>query len=885
MKLVRDVVISLVCVERISSMRPLVMKPGGPYETSARPRENMLNVHLVPHTHDDVGWLKTVEELYLGARNDVQMSSVQYILESVIDALEENPDRKFVYVEMAFFSRWWRRLGDSKKAKVVDLLKQGRLEFLNGGWASNDEATPSFVDIIDQHTMGSEFIAKEFGPEFCPTVGWQADPFGHSKFMADAYAQMGMNSWFFGRSDAQDFANRLRTHRLETIHSGILTGSMEGYGPPQGFDWDILSKDDPLNDDEYLGAPNIEERVEKFIGICMQKSEIYNFGSEKTKHVMLTMGSDFEYANAKSWFINMDKLIHYANQDGRVNVFYSTPRIYTESRASQKRSAWEVRSDYDWFPYCDSDETRADDSGKIIKADGRAYWTGYFTSRPFLKRKVREASAMLEHCRIAELRHAQKPDNKDNPAWQLWEALSVVQHHDGVSGTSKARVAWDYYNRLDLGIKKCKDWILDLLPSFYLVNDSEKLHNFVLHSKLVLGSDNLMRTTKSDQIIVKFGYYRSSVGFTEERPDQASGTYIFRPDCPEGSKVAPCRPIEINPNANSDWIKYLVFDNRVEWEIGPIPLEDGVGKEIVIIIEPRNLKIKNDGVFFTDSNAFEWIKRQLNKRKTWEYVVTDPVAGNYYPVVSSIAIVGSGKALVVTSDRSVGGSSLEQNQIEIMLNRVTTRDDARGVNEPLMDSDQNTGNPLVIKGTTYFQIIDAPVNEPPIPVPLDQIRPPVDVGSIPANLAVQLVAKLKSIDLNVEKKHIRVTHFHRVNIPAICPLSQNIFDCLLIRIVYLGSSGDPVELDIGEAIVKADFGKRIIKMTETVLHGGISKEDSVKRKIYWTSNPTTDSIVSPHMRVQSEATITIKPGEIRTVIVQVEVEISSAPSSNNIQTI
>lgn len=28
------------------------------------------------------------------------------------------------------------------------------------------------------------------------------------------------------------------------------------------------------------------------------------------------------------WFKNLDKLIHYANIDGRVNVFYSTPSAY-----------------------------------------------------------------------------------------------------------------------------------------------------------------------------------------------------------------------------------------------------------------------------------------------------------------------------------------------------------------------------------------------------------------------------------------------------------------------------------------------------------------------------------------------------------------------------
>ena len=35
--------------------------------------------------------------------------------------------------------------------------------------------------------------------------------------------------------------------------------------------------------------------------------------------------SDFNFENAQLWYKNLDKLIHYANADGRLNVFYSTP--------------------------------------------------------------------------------------------------------------------------------------------------------------------------------------------------------------------------------------------------------------------------------------------------------------------------------------------------------------------------------------------------------------------------------------------------------------------------------------------------------------------------------------------------------------------------------
>ena len=65
-------------------------------------------IHVVPHSHDDVGWLKTVDQYFDGSRKDVQFTNVRAELSTIVDALLDDPKRKFSEVEMKFFYMWWQ---------------------------------------------------------------------------------------------------------------------------------------------------------------------------------------------------------------------------------------------------------------------------------------------------------------------------------------------------------------------------------------------------------------------------------------------------------------------------------------------------------------------------------------------------------------------------------------------------------------------------------------------------------------------------------------------------------------------------------------------------------------------------------------------------------
>ncbi|VAI39198.1 unnamed protein product [Triticum turgidum subsp. durum] len=956
-----------------------------PYNTSAGVVNGKLNVHVVPHTHDDVGWLKTVDQYYVGSNNSIQNACVQNVLDSLVPALLKDENRKFIYVEQAFFQRWWRQQSD----------------------------------MIDQTTLGHRFIKEEFGQ--IPRIGWQIDPFGHSAVQAYLLgAEVGFDALYFFRIDYQDRDTRNVTKELEVVWRGSKTfGSSadifagifpKNYEPPPGeFYFEVDDTSPVVQDDPLLFDYNVEQRVNDFVAAALAQANV-----TRTNHIMFTMGTDFKYQYAESWFRQMDKLIHYVNKDGRVNALYSTPSIYTDAKFSANEP-WPLKTN-DFFPYADNPN---------------AYWTGYFTSRPALKRYVRMMSGYYLAARQLEFFIGRSKSGSTTDS--LGDALALAQHHDAVTGTEKQHVANDYAKRLSIGYKKAEELVstslgclsesdsnsrcsspttkfgqcpllnitycppsemnlsqgkslvvlvynslgwkredvlrIPVMSDSIVVHDSEgrEIESQLLpianasshlrdrHVKAYLGtspaaspkfwvafpasvpplgfstyfissgkrsasisststlnsqgseSRNLQvgqghlklqydaagalsqysdsKTQVEANFEQKYKYYIGQDGGGDD--PQASGAYIFRPKdvvpIKTDGQVPPMilrGPIldEVHQQINP-WIYQItrVYKGKdymeTEFIVGPIPIDDENGKELSTEIITS---MATNKTFYTDSSGRDFIKRVRDYRSEWKIQVNQPVAGNYYPINLGIYVEDGSKELSILVDRSVGGSSIKDGQIEIMLHRRLLNDDGRGVAEALEEKvcldDQCEG--LVIQGKYYLKI-----------------DPQGDGARWRRTFGQELYSPL--LLAFAEKDGGNWANSHVSSFSAMDPtysLPENVAlltleeledGSVLLRLAHLYEAGEHKDLSAPASVdLKRVFpDKKIGKIIETSLSANQERAAMEKKRLKWkvAGPPPKENVVRGGPVDPSKLVVELAPMEIRTFVINFDHRLAAHP--------
>ena len=752
------------------------------YNTCSIPHPTKLNVHIIAHTHDDAGWKKPIDQYYT--------ERIEYILNSVIIELNRDPSRKFIYVEMAFFTRWWSEQTEKTKEITKNLVKNGQLQFTLGAWTMPDEGASTYKDLITNAELGMEFLSEVFG--FCgrPLVGWQIDPFGHSTAVRKIYKNLGFDALFLGRLSIEEYYERAENRQLEFIwvdedqdqdkNEGEIftyflprTGSEAGYDAPKDFKWDarynfrrITSQF--IQDDKSLDDYNVNEKVQEFRDLVFENFE----GKYTTNNFIVPFGGDFWWRNANQVFENIEKLMKYSEEiyGEEMKIFYSTPACYykavreahenQESLKTQGATVYPLTktpTSKDFFPYNQMYSTNM-----TIEKSKNSYWTGYYSSRPQLKRNLREKSILLDICQ-----HLEMSTNLNKNSTYLHRTVGLMQHHDAVTGTAKEHVVTDYNRRLDESVLDCFDGnkepnvVYNPLPiirsgvpglgwkplplantdteACSLGSDSEsspsisnknfKLSLTDLKSSAFLVNDCLRNTTFS--FSYDFLFYNSHPGSeikTENGLSQASGAYVFRPreqKAFDTVKRDRDRKFFNDEEGNfitiegSDYVKqkwrvegdFIVLD----YEVGPLPKERGrefiqrVGKEVIFRIDfDLGNETENETTWLTDTNSYGFISRNRS-----DFTDAQPISSRYYPATSESIILTKNHKYSLLFDRSAGTTSLKNNQLEIMIHRRTLKDDGMGLNQKMNDTSVVRGRISVSKqkrdstsGNSLEQLLD-----------------------------------------------------------------------------------------------------------------------------------------------------------------------------------
>lgn len=76
---------------------------------------------------------------------------------------------------------WWDEQSMATKDLVKNLIHEGQLEIVSGGWVMPDESVSHWMAQLTQLTEGHQWLKTNV--DFVPTSGWAIDPFGLSPTM------------------------------------------------------------------------------------------------------------------------------------------------------------------------------------------------------------------------------------------------------------------------------------------------------------------------------------------------------------------------------------------------------------------------------------------------------------------------------------------------------------------------------------------------------------------------------------------------------------------------------------------------------------------------------------------------------------------------------
>ena len=460
-------------------------------------------------------------------------------------------------------------------------------------------------------------------------------------------------------------------------------------------------------DPQQITNHNVKERALLLWDQYKKKAALY-----RSNTVLVPLGDDFRYqtsTEAEAQYSNYEKLFAYINENiPGAQVQFGTLSEYFEAVMGMFDTPILNGS---FFTYSDVDHD---------------YWSGSVTSRVFDKALDRRLERVLY---AAESMGGTKIELQE-----LRRALSLFQHHDGVTGTAKDHVVQDYAQRMYDAIQFTQQWMLQHVLETQanlvrqVVSQSEDMQPCWLSDMPRALSRNMCGET-SDVIVYNPLETPQTCGSTTVEPKSistvklpceipgptpTSNTHVvFDPET--GLMVKPIREewkiwivkeggaylfvpsalatydVESNGVVIEDG-GYIVTTDRwkrtvIEQEV---PTEFGRAFVIDFIYETHLLSdnqewfarfstdIDNNGVFYTVLNGFNFDKHCFRADVS--------IQSQVFPMPTLASIQDSKRRMTVLSEQAQGTASLKNGTIDVWLDRRLRQDDGRGLGQGVQDN-------------------------------------------------------------------------------------------------------------------------------------------------------------------------------------------------------
>ncbi|XP_023330226.1 lysosomal alpha-mannosidase [Eurytemora carolleeae] len=291
------------------------------------------------------------------------------------------------------------------------------------------------------------------------------------------------------------------------------------------------------------------------------------------------------------------------------------------------------------------------------------------------------------------------------------------------------------------------------------------------------------------------------------------------------------------------------------WQVGPIPVKDGIGKETVLVY---STDIQSDKKMYTDANGRQLIERirRIDSLDAFE-------TSNYYPITSRVELRSNEDVFTVLPDRSEGAASLVDGQLELILHRRLLHDDGYGVGEPLNETETFNGEETGLVVVGQHRVLTGHS--------LDQARSemlehdlPVQLSFLSTQLTLENWVQLSLQEYSGIKKELPAN----VQILSLSVRNSSTVLLRLYNMMAQDENSEPAYVDLQNLFTEFE----IVTMEEENLTGATPLSFSKQHAVHWNINNDNNNNKydeSGFRSVEDISPVELTPLQIRTFILNV----------------